>query len=58
MATAKATATRRGRKPLKEGVETVPMMVRVTRPQREKVERLGGATWIRKKIDQAKEPKE
>lgn len=61
MATKKTTdAAHRGpgRKPLQEGVETVPMMIRLTRPQREKVERLGGATWVRRKIDQAKEPKE
>jgi CxxC motif-containing protein (DUF1111 family) len=62
MATSKqtpnATPRGRGRKPLQEGVDTVPMMIRLTRPQREKVERLGGAAWVRKKIDMAKEPKE
>jgi hypothetical protein len=54
----KQTTRGPGRKPLQEGVDTVPMMIRLTRPQREKVERLGGAAWVRKKIDMAKEPKE
>ena len=45
-----------GRKPLKEGVATVGMTIKMTAEQREKLDRLGGAPWVRKKIDQAKEP--
>ena len=45
-----------GRKPVKEGEETVTMSIRVTVTQREKLERLGGAAWVREKIDRAKEP--
>lgn len=45
-----------GRKPLKQGVETVTFSLRVTEAQREKLSRLGGAEWVRKKIDRAKEP--
>jgi len=41
---------------VKEGEETVTMSIRVTVPQREKLERLGGAAWVREKIDRAKEP--
>lgn len=36
----------------------VGITVKVTAQQREKLARLGGAPWIRKKIDQAPEPKE
>lgn len=45
-----------GRKPLAEGVPTVAVSVRITAPQKEKLTRLGGAAWVRRKIDQAKEP--
>lgn len=45
-----------GRKPVKEGEDTVTMSIRVTVPQREKLDRLGGAAWVREKIDRAKEP--
>jgi hypothetical protein len=47
---------RRGRPALDEGLETVPITVRLTLPQREKLQRLGGAQWVRDKIDKAKEP--
>lgn len=43
-----------GRKPVKQGEETVTLSLRVTVAQREKLERLGGAEWIRSKIDRAK----
>lgn len=46
-----------GRKPLEEGVETIPVTLRLTPTQKAKYERLGGGAWVRKKIDQAKEPK-
>ena len=47
-----------GRKPLKDGVATVPVVTRMTIDQRDKLQRLGGAPWVREKIDKAKEPKE
>lgn len=43
-----------GRKPIKEGVETVTVSIRMTTAQREKLETLGGAAWIRERIDRAK----
>lgn len=46
-----------GRKPVKEGEDTVTVSIRVTVPQREKLDRLGGAAWVREKIDKAKEKK-
>jgi hypothetical protein len=33
-------------------------MIKMTEPQREKFKRLGGAPWVRERIDKAKEPKE
>lgn len=45
-----------GRKPVKQGEETVTLSLRVTVAQREKLARLGGAEWVRGKIDRAKEP--
>ena len=45
-----------GRKPVKQGEETVTVSLRVTVAQREKLARLGGAEWVRGKIDRAKEP--
>lgn len=45
-----------GRKPLKEGQETVTLSIRLTVAQRAKLERLGGAAWLRTRIDKAKEP--
>ena len=45
-----------GRKPVKQGEETVTLSLRVTTAQREKLARLGGAEWVRGKIDKAKEP--
>jgi hypothetical protein len=47
-----------GRKPLEEGMSTVPVVVKMTAPQKEKLKRLGGAPWVRDRIDKAKEPKE
>jgi hypothetical protein len=40
-----------GRKPIKHGEETVTISMRVTAPQREKLRRLGGARWVRDRID-------
>lgn len=45
-----------GRKPVKQGVETVTLSLRVTEAQREKLARLGGAEWVRQRIDKAKAP--
>lgn len=44
-----------GRKPVKQGEETVTLSLRVTVAQREKLARLGGAEWVRQKIDRTKE---
>lgn len=35
----------------------VPVTVNMRPAQREKLRRLGGAPWVRKKIDQAPEPR-
>jgi hypothetical protein len=35
-----------GRKPVKQGEETVTLSMRVTVAQREKLARLGGAEWV------------
>jgi hypothetical protein len=34
----------------------VPMTIKLEPSQKEKLQRLGGAPWVRKKIDQAPEP--
>ena len=44
-----------GRKPLKSGEGTVPVTIRMANGQKEKLGRLGGAPWVRKKIDEEKE---
>jgi len=44
-----------GRKPIKEGQETVTVSVRLTVAQRAKLERLGDAAWLRDRIDKAKD---
>ena len=45
-----------GRKPLQPGVATVPVMVKMTELQKEKLKRIGGAPWVRDRIDKAREP--
>ena len=45
-----------GRPPVKAGEETITISLRMTLSQREKLERLGGAKWVRDRIDRAKEP--
>jgi hypothetical protein len=45
-----------GRKRLQAGVSTVLVGVKMTEPQRAKLQRLGGAHWVRDRIDRAKEP--
>ncbi|QJW85200.1 hypothetical protein HK414_22525 [Ramlibacter terrae] len=44
-----------GRKPLPEEEAIVPVTVNMRPAQREKLQRLGGAPWVRKKIDASKE---
>lgn len=46
-----------GRKPLEEGVDTIPVTIRMTARQKAKLVLLGGAKWVRARIDRAKEPK-
>jgi len=43
-----------GRKPLAEGEQTVMFAIRMTKGQREKLALLGGAEWVRQKINRAK----
>lgn len=45
-----------GRKPVKQGEETVTVSLRMTAAQREKLARLGGAAWVRRQIDGADNP--
>ncbi len=47
-----------GRKALQEGEETVIVSTKMTASQRDKLQRLGGAWWIRERIDKAREPKD
>lgn len=57
MATRKTPTTKRpGRPALAAGSETIPITLRLTAAQREKLSRLGGPPWVREKIDKAKEP--
>lgn len=44
-----------GRKPVEEGRPTISVSLRMTEAQRDKLARLGGAAWVRQKIDRAKE---
>lgn len=44
-----------GRRPIKQGEDTVTVSLRMTEAQRAKLARLGGAEWVRGKIDRAKE---
>lgn len=45
-----------GRKPLEAGNPTVVATVKMTTSQKEKLGRLGGAPWVRDRIDKAREP--
>lgn len=47
----------RGRPAIQEGAETVPVNIRMTAQQRDKLALLGGPRWVRERIDKAK-PKE
>lgn len=44
-----------GRKPLSGSEKTVSKTFRMTEAQAAKVDRLGGAQWLRERIDKAKE---
>ena len=43
-----------GRKPIKDGEETVVVGVRMLKEQKLKLTALGGPSWVRKMIDRAK----
>jgi hypothetical protein len=45
-----------GRKPIKQGEDTVTVSLRMTVTQRDKLALLGGAEWVRQRIDKAKAP--
>ena len=47
-----------GRKPKVDKVETAVVAVRMSLSQRDKLERLGGAPWVRERIDKAKVPQD
>ncbi|MEB0059254.1 hypothetical protein [Variovorax sp. LG9.2] len=46
-----------GRKPKLLSEAMTPISIKMTEPQKEKLKRLGGAPWVRDRIDKAKEPK-
>lgn len=48
----------RGRPKIKADEETVPVTIRLTVPQKDKLAALGGPPWVRDRIDKAKLPKE
>lgn len=52
------TTRARGRPALQHGEDTVPVTIRMTNPQKDKLQRLGGPTWVRTRIDKAREPGE
>ena len=43
-----------GRNPVKAGEDTVTVSLRMTESQRDKLALLGGAKWVRQRIDKAK----
>ena len=48
-----------GKKPAVAGAPaTSPVTIKLSEAQKEKLQRLGGAPWVREKIDKAKLPKE
>lgn len=59
MASNKQSAPKgRGRPRLDEEESTVPITLRMTTTQREKLAKLGGPPWVRERIDKAKLPKQ
>lgn len=47
-----------GRKPVKKGEKTVTVSLRMTGAQRDKLGQLGGAEWVRDRIDEAEQEPE
>ncbi len=47
-----------GRKPVVAGEQLSPVSIKMSKAQREKLQQLGGAPWVRDRIDKAKLPKE
>lgn len=47
-----------GRKPKLISDAMSPVSIKMSQEQRDKLARLGGAPWVRTRIDKAKEPKE
>lgn len=47
-----------GRKPLIGDTALIPVTLKMSAAQKAKLARLGGAPWVRDRIDKAKEPKE
>jgi len=45
-----------GRKPLSPDAPTIPVSIKMTTDQRDKLGRLGGSPWVRARIDKAREP--
>jgi hypothetical protein len=45
-----------GRKRLKPGEPSVPVVIRMAESQKEKLTDLGGAQWVRDRIDEAPAP--
>ncbi|MET3498168.1 hypothetical protein [Variovorax boronicumulans] len=58
MVLVKKTERKAGRPRLEEGADTVPVTLRMTAKQREKLAKLGGPVWVRERIDKAKLPEE
>ncbi len=46
-----------GRKPKEMSEAMGPVTIKMSDQQKEKLTRLGGAPWVRDRIDKAKEPK-
>lgn len=49
---------KRGQKPIKAGEDSVTVSLRMAVEQKEKLHRLGGAKWVRARIERAKEKAE
>jgi hypothetical protein len=45
-----------GRKPISPDAPTVPVSIKMTIEQKDKLQRLGGPSWVRERIDKAHEP--
>ena len=45
-----------GRKPLDPNSETTSVSIRLTLAQRDKLAALGGAAWVRERIEKARQP--